>query len=909
MFVREHNPDIILGTESWLSDDISDAEVFPKNYVTYRKDRSDRIGGGVFICVRDSIVSYKEDWNSDGKCEAVWCRLVDKNQKTYLVGCFYDAPSDCLSSLSEFLTVLDHRAQLHNSRVLVGGDFNLPDINWDCMLTKVGGRCQNKNDMLLSVLNTCGLEQMIKTPTGVTNNSSNILDLFITNIPQHVSQIASCVGISDHLAIIIHLEDISRRPKVKRNIKLFHKADFDQINYRFYQHYLEFLDGATARTVNENWTQFKEYVQNVEKLVPSRTVSVSTDPPWYNRRLRRLDIIQRKLHRKARQLGSGTLLQRYKEMKAFVRHSHREAETQYKNKLGYLLKENCKCFWKYVKAKRGKKSGISSIQSDNGEMVHEGKHIANILNKQYKKVFCDESKSQITPAKCRTNEVMSPVKVNFRGVLGLLENIQIHKAAGPDGICGAILKRCAKAAAMFLKIIFEQSLSTGDIPHDWRQALVHPVLKGGNPKRPENYRPISLTCICCKLMERILVSSIVTYLEDTNLFSQNQHGFRKHLSCESQLTMLFQDILASVDQRNGVDLAFIDFTKAFDKVPHKHLMNKLEAYNLDKRVLGWIKGFLSNRTQKVIMDNSCSDEVAVTSGVPQGSVLGPILFLLYVNDLPDKMKCKVRMYADDVVLYTDVKSNEKFHFTLQADLDELSRWCKDWKMSINIKKCAIMRMSNCKSAVVPRYCLDDSEVKVVQDFKYLGVHISSQCSWQQHIRHAVSKGNQMLRFIKRNFKGCPQPVKETVYTSLVRPLLEYACCVWDPSGEGLKHELEMVQRRAARFVLDDYDRKKSVTDMLSKIGWDTLQNRRQLSRFCFMFKMYHGYCKLDVSDIILEPCYVGRNDHRKKIRRLQSRVLQYHNSFFPRTIREWNKLPAEILETESAQEFKRMLIK
>ena len=133
--------------------------------------------------------------------------------------------------------------------------------------------------------------------------------------------------------------------------------------------------------------------------------------------------------------------------------------------------------------------------------------------------------------------------------------------------------------------------------------------------------------------------------------------------------------------------------------------------------------------------------------------------------------------------------------------------------------------------------------------------------------------------------------------------------MWDPSGEGLKHELEMVQRRAARFVLDDYDRKKSVTDMLSKIGWDTLQNRRQLSRFCFMFKMYHGYCKLDVSDIILEPCYVGRNDHRKKIRRLQSRVLQYHNSFFPRTIREWNKLPAEILETESAQEFKRMLIK
>ena len=838
MFVREHNPDVILGTESWLSDDISDAEVFPPNYVAYRKDRGDRTGGGVFICVRDSIISYKEDWNSEGQCEAVWCRLVDEHNKTYLVGCFYDPPSDCLLSLSEFLTVLQDRAQPQNSRILVGGDFNLPDINWDCMMTKVGGRCKNKNDMLLDFLNNCGLEQLVRTPTRITNDTSNILDLFVTNTPQLVSKITNCVGISDHLAIIIQLENVSRRPKVKRSVKLFHKADFDLINHRFYRYYLEFLDGATGRTVNENWTHFKEYVKNVEKLVPNRTVNVNADPPWYNRKLKRIDDRQRKLHRKARRLGCDILLQSYKEMRTFVKRSHREAEMQYKNKLGHLLKENSKCFWKYVKAKRGKKTGISSIQSDSGEMVHEAKDIANILNEQYKKVFCDESMSHITPAKCCTNDVMPPVIVNFHGVLGLLENIQIHKAAGPDGICGAILKRCAKVAAMFLKFIFEQSLSTGDIPHDWQQALVHPVLKGGNPKRPENYRPISLTCICCKLMERILTSSIVTYLEDTDLFSQNQHGFRKHLSCETQLIMLFQDILASVDGRNGVDLAFIDFSKAFDKVPHKHLMNKLEAYNLDKGVLRWIRGFLSNRTQKVIMDNSYSDEVAVTSGVPQGSVLGPILFLLYVNDLPDKMRCKIRMYADDVVLYTDVKSNEEFHLKLQADLNELSRWCSVWKMSINVTKCAIMRISKSKSAVVPRYWLNDLEVPVVQHFKYLGVNISSNCSWQQHIRHVVSKGNQMLRFIKRNFKGCPQAVKETVYTSLIRPLLEYASCVWDPSGEGLKHELEMVQRRAARFVLDDYDRNSSVNDMLSKIGWNTLENRRKSSRMYYMFNMY-----------------------------------------------------------------------
>ena len=502
---------------------------------------------------------------------------------------------------------------------------------------------------------------------------------------------------------------------------------------------------------------------------------------------------------------------------------------------------------------------------------------------------------------------MQPVTITYQGVVGLLENIKIHKACGPDGICGAILKRCAKVAAMFLTFIFDQSLNTGDIPEDWRQAIVHPVFKGGSTKRPENYRPISLTCICCKMMERVLVSSIVMHLEDFNLFYKNQHGFRRHLSCESQLIMLCQDTMSSVDHRNSVDLVFIDFSKAFDKVPHDQLIHKLKMYNLDQKVIGWVQAFLAHRTQKVIIDNSYSNEVAVTSGVPQGSVLGPILFLLYINDLPDKIKCKVRIYADDVVLYTEVMNNEPASENLQADLDQLCRWCRDWKMSINVKKCAVMRMSGHKYSVTPNYFLNNLEVQVVHEYKYLGVHLSSKCSWQKHIEKIISKSNQMLRFIKRNFKGCPQTVKETVYVSLVRPLLEYASSVWDPSAEGTKHDFDMVQRRAARFVLNDYDRTSSVTNMLSNIGWDDLATRRKAARLRTMFDLYHGNSKLDVSDILLEPWYVGRNDHRKKIRRIPSRLLFYHNSFFPRTIREWNQLPQNMIEAENVKEFQKSL--
>ena len=577
------------------------------------------------------------------------------------------------------------------------------------------------------------------------------------------------------------------------------------------------------------------------------------------------------------------------------------------NKLGILLKENNKCFWKYVKTKRGKQSGISSILSENGNIIHDAQGIANVLNNQYRKVFGDTSELDIHHASSRTPEVMLPVDISYYGIVALLKKIKIHKAGGPDGICGAILKYCAKVVAMFLKYIFEQSLHTGDIPHDWRQAVVHPIFKGGSPTQPGNYRPISLTCICCKMMERVLVSNILTHLEENSLLSSFQHGFRRNLSCESQLIMLWQEVMSSIDRKNSIDLAFIDFSKAFDKVPHNHLIHKLKSYNLDKCVIEWIRAFLSGRTQRVVIENSYSDEIAVTSGVPQGSVLGPILFLLYINDLPDRIKCQIRLYADDVVIYTEVMGNTNFNSSLQANLDELSRWCNDWKMAINVDKCAIMRISRQKCAVKPRYRLNEIEVRVVRDFKYLGVHISDTCSWQKHIHYITSKANQMLRFIKRNFKGCSQEVKEAVYMTMVRPLLEYASCVWDPCGEGLKHDIEMVQRRAARFVLHDYDRNSSVSDMLTRIGWKALENRRNESRLCFMFKLYHGHTKLDVRDIITEPSYVGKNDHQKKIRRLQSRLLPYHSSFFPKTIRDWNLLQSIIVEAGCVEEFKKML--
>lgn len=206
--------------------------------------------------------------------------------------------------------------------------------------------------------------------------------------------------------------------------------------------------------------------------------------------------------------------------------------------------------------------------------------------------------------------------------------------------------------------------------------------------------------------------------------------------------------------------------------------------------------------------------------------------------------------------------------------------------------------------------MNNSEINVVQEFKYLGVNISSKCGWQKHVECVAGKGNQILRFIKRNFRDCPQAVKETLFISLVRPILEYAGCVWDPCGEGLKKDIEMVQRRAARFVLNDYERYSSVDEMLANIGWKTLEMRRRESRLCLLFKMYNGelpQLSAELNEIICQPNYVGRHDHQKKIRMVQSRLLPYHHSFFPRTIRDWNKLPQSVVDANGTTNFKELL--
>ena len=285
-----------------------------------------------------------------------------------------------------------------------------------------------------------------------------------------------------------------------------------------------------------------------------------------------------------------------------------------------------------------------------------------------------------------------------------------------------------------LASFFQASLKQGTIPIDWTTANVVPIFKKGDRLQPINYRPISLTSITCKMLEHIITSNIMQHLDSHNILHDAQHGFRKHRSTETQLIQLIDNLAHNIDNRIQTDAILLDFQKAFDKVPHHRLLYKLKYYGISPQALNWVHSFLTNRTQQVLLEGNMSSSINVTSGVPQGSVLGPLLFLIYINDLPDYIQnnSTVKLFADDTIIYHPI-NNQQDSIALQEDLDSLQRWESDWLMHFHPQKCQTMHITNKRNIIQSTYTIHNHKLQTTNTAKYLGIHIHSTLNWNTHI--------------------------------------------------------------------------------------------------------------------------------------------------------------------------------
>jgi hypothetical protein len=461
------------------------------------------------------------------------------------------------------------------------------------------------------------------------------------------------------------------------------------------------------------------------------------------------------------------------------------------------------------------------------------------------------------------------------------------------------LKNCSAELSEAMEVIFNKSLSEGEIPDEWREANVTPLFKKGSKLSASNYRPVSLTSICCKIMEGIMRDRITSHLNNHRLITPSQHGFVLKKSCVTNLLECQNVVSGLLRDNKSVDVLYTDFEKAFDKVSHKKLIIKLYGYGIRGKLLEWIKSFLKNRRQRVVMGDIESDWRKILSGVPQGSVLGPLLFVIYINDLPDGLDSIFEMYADDSKVIAE--SGPK----LQEDIIKIKNWCDKWSMCLNSSKCKVMHFGKVNPGKA-YYIGSGSERVVLEETKAekdLGVIISSDGKNNGQVIKAVNRANAELGRLRKTFQFFNIKLFKILYPTFIRPHLEFASSVWNNMTKENIKKIEGIQKRATKMVIEL--RALSYEDRLKELGLTTLEMRRKRGDLIQIYKIKKGIEDVDINiGGGNQGSYQGRR-HREQITREVMGNVPMRNYFLPnRNATTWNLLPSDIVESDSVSVFK-----
>ena len=840
-YTKAYDPDIISMTETKLNQNFDDNELLGDDYTIWRNDRDSR-GGGVLVAIKNSSkISVLSSEQGPGESITLVIQVHPKIKFNLIT--FYRPPNEYfLDNLSEI--VESH----HSENSIFVGDFNLPDIDWDSNPGKGSVKTRStkpsQHQHAIDIFTEADLKQMI---IGPTHRCGNTLDLVLVNksfLNDVELQCSTLPPISDHNMILIDLniqKMASAAPgQCARLHRNYNKAKYDEID-QIFADIIEHFEQLGA-DIDQQWEIFSNATQEALSTIP-RKLAKPNGQPWISREIVRMIRKRHRLYVKNERFPSIAHQDELDSLSHEIRIVVKKAKSDYlKNHLCQQMAEgNSKPLFNYLNKHSGRSNNISNIKDC---QPHE---IPDALAKHFSAVFSDANLPVPTNHINQTYPPMDPINIGRHGVELLLTSLDQRKAPGPDNISGITIKNFAKNCPSFVDCIFNiftNSLKSGQVPTAWRKGVIRPIYKGGNRSDANNYRPICLTSIIAKAMEHILCSNMWRHINNYDIIKTHQHGFRKSLNTTTQLLHVIHSAAEAYDNKNDYHLISFDFSKAFDRVPHSLLLEKLKWYNFDPKCIQWIKNWLLDRTSVVSVNDGTSCEFPVRSGVPQGSVLGPLLFLLYIDDISRNVtNSECRLYADDTILCAIVTDPSLF----QKDVDHLYRWALDWGMSFNALKCFHMQIG--KNVPTIRFSLGGVQIPAVNSIKYLGVHIDSNLKWHTQVSKVTAKAYRALGCLKRNLKEAPKKTKQIAFNVMVKPILEYASQVWSPQTVGLSNTIEKVQNNALRWI---YWLKKrdSITECRDLNNVCSLSTRRDQLDTIFLRKVECGLFDINLSDYI-----------------------------------------------------------
>lgn len=812
-----HEFNIVALVETWLTSHFLNSELFDSYYHIYRNDRSLNSnvsrGGGVLIAVAGNLASREislpiNDNSIEQICVAVnfgeyICQ--EKNEMVFLLSYIPPKSDDSIYSnhISNINYIINSLKPYQTPCVL--GDFNLGNIEWHFSISDQYLIPFNVNHDIEALVcdNIYSLE--LFQINNVQNDIHRILDLiFIKNDFKYKLQKCdtplTCDSIH-HKAIVMNFSFYSYaesfyNPEIQYDYK---HANFIAINLFFDSIDWKLIFGAGD--LYDIYSIFKQVVNYaIYMYIPLKKQLRHFKLPWHNKRLMHLKNLRTKAHKKYKSTNlacdKALFSLRCKEFECL-------SNFLYKNYIYNIesnIKQNSKSFWTFYNIKR-KSSGYPTCMEYDGVTVNGTNLICNSFAKFFSSVY------NINPEFNNQNfshlqELFDVGHLEFdvNEVLQALRTLDASKSAGYDTLPPLFLKECAQAISLPLTMIFNKSLSSAVFLQEWKMSYISPIFKSGQKGLITSYRPIVKLSAIPKLLDKLVNNKLFSIVK--NSIDTRQHGFYSGRSTTTNLAIFCNYCISAVENGLQTDVLYTDFIKAFDRVNHDVLIYKLKMLGIHSNMLNWIYSYLSNRTLFVKIDNCISEPIYANSGVPQGSHLGPLLFLLLINDIPSVFKfCNILLYADDLKMYSIIR-NMNDCMLFQKDIDTFLEWCLYNGMELNFSKCKILTISHKKFPLVNNYTFYNNTIDREMVMRDLGVYIDSKFSFSHHLEYVINKANSQLGFLKRNSTDFKDPYTVRIlYFAFVRSQLEYCDVIWDPSYNTYKCRIERVQRRFSKFAL------------------------------------------------------------------------------------------------------------